>query len=203
MKLTFVGDPHGKIDHLVKIIKDCYYSIPRSQVLCVGDLGFNSQINQLKEELCFYTEHFFSVVGNHDDIPNKDSWPYLGNFAHFPNESIFTVRGAFSIDKIHRTEGIDWFANEELTYQEGLEAFDEYCKLKPRIVISHDCPESIRQTFFGIFEKSNTSNLLQAMFEEHQPELWVFGHHHKHRDSEIFGTRFICLEELETFEIDL
>ncbi len=127
----------------------------------------------------------------------------LGNYSHFPEGNIFTVRGAFSIDRIYRVAGIDWFENEELTYQEGLECFDEYVQIKPEIVISHDCPESIRQTFFGIFEKSNTSNLLQAMFREHRPKLWIFGHHHKHRDSNIFGTRFICLEELKTFEIEI
>lgn len=203
MNITFIGDVHGKVNELVKVVKSCYNSTPRSQVLCVGDLGFNSKIKEIDEQLWLYSGHFFSVVGNHDDVPNKDKWPYLGNFKWFPDQSIFTVRGADSIDKHLRTEGIDWFTNEELNYQEQLEAFDFYCKVKPRIVVSHDCPQLVMEQLFGYPEKSQTRTMLQFMFIEHQPEMWIFGHHHKSRNEIIDGTRFICLAELETLTIEI
>lgn len=53
------------------------------------------------------------------------------------------------------------------------------------------------------YGKSQTRTMLQKMFEEHKPELWIFGHHHKSKDEVINGTRFICLDELETFEIEI
>ena len=68
-------------------------------------------------------------------------------------------------------------------------------------MITHDCPHEARKQLFGIDEKSITTNGLQAMFESHQPDLWVFGHHHKSKNELINGTRFICLTELETMVI--
>ncbi len=124
-----------------------------------------------------------------------------GNFSFFEDQSIFTVRGAYSIDQYHRTEGSDWFSNEELNYSEFQDLIDYYLEVKPNVVISHDAPHSVRQTLFGITDKSTTSNGLQAMFENHQPDLWIFGHHHQSKDVNINGTRFICLKELETFLI--
>ena len=203
MNITFIGDPHGKIDDLVRIVTTAYNSKPRSQCICVGDLGFKRQVEQIRVQLGLYSEHFFCVPGNHDYIPWKDKWPYLGDYHYFPDESIFTVRGADSIDKIHRIEGHDWFANEELTYQEGLLAYDEYVKVKPRIVVSHDCPQTVMTSLFGYTEKSTTRQLLEAMFEAHKPELYIFGHHHRNKDVNILGTRFVCLAELEIMKLEI
>jgi Icc-related predicted phosphoesterase len=44
---------------------------------------------------------------------------------------------------------------------------------------------------------------LHMMFQEHQPKLWVFGHHHQSKDVQINGTRFVCLNELETMTLEL
>lgn len=83
-----------------------------------------------------------------------------------------------------------------------MEAFDKYCEVRPKIVVSHDCPQSVMMQLFRYPEKSQTRTMLEMMFQEHQPELWIFGHHHKSKDEIINGgTRFICLSELETFEI--
>jgi hypothetical protein len=40
------------------------------------------------------------------------------------------------------------------------------------------------------------------MFDQWQPELWVFGHYHFSRNFKIGKTRFLCLNELEPFELD-
>jgi len=194
MEVTIIGDAHGKIGRYKEIVDNCGFSI------CVGDFGFKKEWDWYLNTIDL-THHFINS-GNHDYGPYmSDKTKSLGNFSYFEKLGIFTVRGAFSIDKIHRTEGLDWFSNEELTYNEGLQCFDEYVKLKPNIVVSHDCPHSVRKELFGINEKSNTSNLLQAMFEQHQPELWVFGHHHMHQYQVINKTQFICLEELNTIKI--
>lgn len=191
--MTIIGDVHGKLDQYKEITDNCAFSI------CVGDFGFQKEWDWHHENIGGCHE---INMGNHDYLPYLYSHPAsLRNYNYFPSFGVFSVRGAFSIDKIHRTEGLDWFPNEELTYQEGLHCFDEYCKIKPKIVISHDCPQSVCYSLFGIYQKSDTRNLLQAMFEEHEPELWVFGHHHESKDIAFGKTRFICLNELETFEI--
>ncbi len=201
--LTIIGDVHGKVEHYKQIIDNCEFSI------CVGDFGFKKEwewlsnyLNELDHCKREFQSHWVNM-GNHDYLPWLYSSYSTKNTTYFNNESIFTIRGADSIDKHLRREGTDWFPNEELNYQEQLEAFDFYSKVKPKIVISHDCPQSVMERLFGYPEKSQTRQMLQAMFEEHQPDLWVFGHHHKSKDEMINGTRFVCLSELETLTIKL
>jgi predicted phosphodiesterase len=194
-KITFIGDVHGKVHEYKKIVDKCEFSI------CVGDVGFEPEFNWLKKQT-FDGTHYI-VPGNHDYIPDRYSFPYIGDYDEIEYYSIFMVRGAESIDKHIRIEGLDWFANEELSYSEQLEAFDEYIKVKPEIVVSHDCPQSVMEKLFGYPEKSQTRTMLEMMFQEHQPQLWVFGHHHRSKDVQINGTRFVCLNELETMTLEL
>lgn len=202
-KLTVIGDVHGKVDEYKKIIDKCDFSI------CVGDFGFQPEwdhiihyLENLYSDSDKFVQHWINM-GNHDYIPYSNIWPSLLNHTWFADEGIFTVRGADSIDKHLRIDGLDWFQNEELNYQEQLKAFDKYCEVKPKIVISHDCPQSVMTSLFGYPEKSQTRTMLEMMFQEHQPEIWIFGHHHKSKDVQIGGTRFVCLSELEKMEIEL
>ena len=111
------------------------------------------------------------------------------------------MRGAFSIDAYIRTEGIDFFSDEELNYEQILEAVDCYNENKPKIVITHDCPHEVRKLLFGIEQKCITCNGLQSMFEGHKPDMWIFGHHHQSITKTILGTKFICLNELEVLKL--
>jgi Icc-related predicted phosphoesterase len=202
-KITFIGDVHGKVHEYKKITDKCEFSI------CVGDFGFQPEWGWFRKYIQ-QKEHRCHVVnmGNHDYIPYVNVDGSCGNHSvlNFNGSAIFTVRGADSIDKHLRIEGLDWFANEELNYQEQLEAFDEYVKVKPEIVVSHDCPQSVMEKIFKIgwsYGKSQTRTMLHMMFQEHQPKLWVFGHHHQSKDVQINGTRFVCLNELETMTLEL
>jgi hypothetical protein len=48
---------------------------------------------------------------------------------------------------------------------------------------------------------SSTGNLLDAIFEVHQPENWYFGHHHSSEIKKIGNVVFQCLDELELITI--
>lgn len=195
-QLTFIGDPHGKVNEY-KSITEKY-----KKTICVGDFGFKTQWEWHKKNID--PTHHWLVPGNHDYPPMFHEDFCLGDFAYMSwLGELFSVRGADSIDKHLRTEGIDWFANEELTYAEGMKCLDYYEKCQPKIVVSHDCPQSVMTSLFGYPEKSRTRQLLEAMFEAHKPNLWVFGHHHKSKDVDILGTRFVCLAELETLTIEI
>ena len=164
----------------------------------LGDFGF-------KREHDWFIENIDSNVhkinfGNHDYYPYLNEPHSLGNYQY--SDGIFTVRGAWSIDRDYRREGVDWFADEEMNYTEMMACLNYYEKIKPRIVVSHECPNTPREEFFNIWNQSNTSHILEAMFQIHQPETWIFGHHHSPRNQVINGTRFICLPELGTFIID-
>lgn len=193
--MLVIGDVHGKVNEYWKIVQK---NKGNKSIQC-GDFGFKTQHDWFLQNIDFNLNKI--CFGNHDYFPYLNMPHSCGNFQFFEDQSIFTVRGAYSIDQYHRTEGRDWFSNEELNYSEFHDLIDYYLEVKPNVVISHDAPHSIRQTLFGITDKSTTSNGLQAMFENHQPDLWIFGHHHQSKDVNINRTRFICLKELETFLI--
>lgn len=117
---------------------------------------------------------------------------------------MFYVRGAHSIDKQYRTEGVSWWRDEELTYISIYEMLGKYEDIKPKTVVTHDCPHFLYPNF-GISTQapsSKTSRVLEEMHEMHQPERWLFGHHH-FSDTDIVGsTKFICLNELEIFDLE-
>lgn len=187
-----IGDVHGKINEYWKIIQKT-----NLKSIQVGDFGFKKEhewhlknIDSAKHKINF---------GNHDDYAYLNKPHSLGNYSVIGD--IMTVRGADSIDKAYRIKDISWWEEEELTYDQMQNAIDSYMANKPSIMISHDCPQGIREHIFSIHDKSITSNGLQVMFEYHQPDMWVFGHHHKSISIKINGTKFICLNELETIII--
>lgn len=190
--MLIIGDVHGKINRYNKIVNKT-----TMQTIQVGDFGFKTHHDWHIENID-PSKHKINF-GNHDYYPYLNKPHSLSNYS--VSGELMTVRGAYSIDQYKRTEGLDWFNNEELNYGEMQEAIDQYIDNKPKIMITHDCPQIIRQHLFGISEKSITSNGLEAMFEIHKPDVWVFGHHHRSKDVNILGTRFICLAELETFSI--
>lgn len=190
--MLIIGDVHSKVNFYWKLIQGIDESIQ------VGDFGFAEQ-HEWHIANCDSTKHKI-VFGNHDDYAYLNRVHSLGNWSWNANYDLFTIRGAKSIDRMHRIEGVSWWKEEELNWTESNEVIDNYSTIKPRIVISHDCPESISMHWFG-HSGSFTRVLLQNLLEIHTPELWIFGHHHRNKNDMINGTRFICLGELQTFTI--
>jgi len=201
--ILVIGDVHQKIIQYYAAVKR-----HGGRTIQVGDFGFAEyhkwHLNMLdsdKNKINF---------GNHEDYNYLHHPHSMGDFSYNASESLMTIRGAFSIDAWQRYEGIDLFAQQEqLNYVEMRNAIELAEKQKPRIIISHDCPEEIRAHFFGIDIKTNprdksiTTQGLQSLFESHQPDLWIFGHYHSSRNEVVNGTRFICLAELETFLLEV
>jgi hypothetical protein len=117
-----------------------------------------------------------------------------------------TLIGSQTLDSDLLTPGIDWWAEEELSYVELDEIITLYEERKPRILLSHDGPESIIPYMFSWYHhdfKSRTRDALNVMFSLHQPEYWVFGHWHADREYVRENTKFICLAELGSMRITL
>ena len=189
--MLLIGDVHGHLDRFAALLRDSSY--PSIQL---GDFGFRYQHQW---HLASYDSSRHRVLfGNHDYYPGLD-WPHsLGNFSSLPQYGIFAVRGADSIDRDRRYEGLNWWPEEELTCHQGPDALNAYADARPEIVLSHDCPHSVALAWFGIHPPSRTRQLLERMLEIHQPRLWIFGHHHHSRQEQRNGTTFRCLNELET-----
>jgi predicted phosphodiesterase len=189
--LLIIGDVHGKINQYWKLVNN-----RKGCSIQVGDFGFKQQHNWFLKNID-YSQNQINF-GNHDDYSFLYEPHSLSDWSYAHESKVMTVRGAYSIDKDQRIENVDWWANEELNYRQMQNAIDFHNFNKPRVMITHDCPDYARRYLFGIREKSITSNGFQMMFENHQPDIWVFGHHHRSKNQVINGTRFICLAELET-----
>lgn len=191
--IRIIADVHGCNDQYLEITKNCDYSIQ------LGDMGFSyDHLDQLNPE------NHKMFAGNHEHFEKLKHNPpkhYLGRFGSYELGGIkfFWIGGAYSVDKKYRIEGRDWFPDEELSFAEQKACHEMYMDIKPDLVLSHDCPESVKHYFITNdwkLEPSTTNLMLQVFFHIHKPKLWCHGHHHVNYRVEYEGTQFICLNEL-------
>jgi predicted phosphodiesterase len=197
----FVGDVHAKWHKLARII----YENPEYDIIQVGDFGIGFGVNIPKEEL---PENFYFIRGNHDKESECAEYSnYLGLFGYSEKLDIFYVGGAYSIDKSLRTPYLDWWDDEELNYTQSLACIDLYEKIKPAVVVSHDCPFNQRKILLShVTDESNRSSstvrLLDELYSIHQPTIWIHGHLHIQQTNKLENTLFVGLKELGCVKID-
>lgn len=206
MKYLLIGDCHGQVDYLDKMYQECDKVGLKS--IQIGDMGFRETYQYLNKHVNPAVHKF--IPGNHeyyDSLPRHS----LGDFGFY--DGIFFVRGGFSIDHKRRIMGESWFPQEELSREERVRCLELYKKHKPAIVLSHEAPKSIVHNFtnpdflldWGYNPKTfttKTQELLEEMFQFHQPKFWAFGHYHRAWQGEINGTLFRLLNILEPYMLD-
>ena len=206
--MKFIGDVHGKYTQYQRIIDSCENSIQ------VGDMGvgFIRHEGPNAGTMISNPPHYAMVRGNHrfirgnhdnpDVCKNHSQWITDGKV----EDDIMFVGGALSIDRDFRIEGYSWWADEELSVNGLYVIVDQIAIYKPRIMVTHECPDQIADLLMNgskFKDASRTRQAFSSAWEMHKPELWVFGHWHHDYDQVILGTRFICLNELSTIDIDL
>lgn len=201
--ITVIGDVHNKIAAYNRLTQQHDYSIQ------IGDMGWD--YHKIKADS---SKHKF-FGGNHENYPDYAASPHsIGDYGEYTLNGItfFFVRGAFSIDYRYQQAQGWWFKDEELTAYQGIKCVTAYAQAKPDIVLTHTCPTSIAKKvgspsvlrmlgFDHNTFRTNTGELLQILFETHQPKHWIFGHFHKSHLLEADGTVFQCLPELGTTTI--
>jgi hypothetical protein len=218
MELRIIGDVHGKFQEYIALTKGCDYSIQ------VGDMGFDySELRDINED-----KHKF-IGGNHDNYDKYYASPYVVQGAQLDKDfgtathgglDFFFVRGGFSIDWKQRQKSFlmggakTYWDNEELSIEEMEMALWQYQKMKPDVMVTHECPRSISKhvgdnKILGMFGynpdrfTTKTSELLEMMFQYHQPKQWYFGHYHNDWYDEINGTQFRCINELSYVKLEV
>lgn len=211
MITRFVGDVHGLKYELGLILGNLPNDV--SSVIQVGDMGVGFGQGDYWHESLDETLNSVKgrwIRGNHDNpsqCREMKSWIPDGLIE---NNMMF-LGGAWSIDYAYRAEGKSWWKDEELSYEELDRMLSIYDLVRPRVMVTHDCPLSVSKQLFidsgKCFSKqqynTRTGSALEHMFELHQPELWLFGHWHFDEDKVINGTRFICLNELSYVDVDM
>jgi Icc-related predicted phosphoesterase len=199
-KITIIGDLHGKYDKYHKIIRqtDKYpYTIQ------IGDFGFKyDTLNNVDHK-----KHLI-IRGNHDNTVLAKNYPHFlsdyGYMVDFNGLDFFWYAGAYSIDRQYRTVGIDWWEDEQINIEGFMKARELYRQIKPKIMITHDCPDFMVPRYIGPHSRmyENITNwALGELFKIHEPKLWLHGHHHLSSTITYGKTKFVCLDELETYDI--
>ena len=151
---------------------------PGQRSIQVGDMGIGFKgvgLHEMPKEAQWFR-------GNHDN-PEKcrANANYLGDYGYLPEDKLFWLAGAYSIDRQYRVEGVSWWRDEELSIEELGKAVNLYEETKPDYVLSHECPTEaalfMLQSLIGQYfdakrdcVQSRTAQALQLMYEIHQPK---------------------------------
>ena len=128
MKFTILGDVHGDRARCNRVHQKAQKKFPGSEVIQIGDLGvgfpkykrrarsglyINEPTGEIDTEDYKLPPTFKFFPGNHDNRKECHKLPNcLGDFGEY--KGMFFVSGASSIDRAFRTEGLDWWDDEEL-----------------------------------------------------------------------------------------
>jgi len=212
--MYFMGDNHGDYDRMFELIKE--YDLKDCHFIHLGDggEGFLETAKQCRQFV--YLNDFFkarniqykSIRGNHSDpfYFTGSSKFTASNFeliedytvVEYNGKKIQFIGGAISIDRSHRTEGVSYWADETLV-------FDESKCEKIDILITHTAPSRCFPQKFNdmvlywtaqdktlMAELLEERKMLDSIFDICQPSLHLYGHFHSSHTEEING----CMHKL-------
>ena len=215
-KTRIIGDVHGLVsNYKLKALKN--FNGPSIQV---GDLGVGFAGDEDRDEyfdkIHKNGNHRF-IRGNHD---NPEVCKKIKGYIQDGTieDDVMFIGGAWSIDgpnapwgsPFGRVEYIDWWKNEECSDDQFKKFLSDYQHVKPRVMITHDCPAKVSKEMFfgsglrkGSIYKNKTSGWLDEFIKVHQPDFWFFGHWHISYKYKYGNTYFVCLGELDFIDVDL
>ena len=218
--IYLTGDTHANVRRLLTI--DDSEMTKDDIVIVLGDFGViwekDSQMTDTVLELL--SEKNFTLAfldGNHENFPEiarleKETYWNGGKIGLLPYGIIHLLRGeiyningriigvcggANSIDLWHRTEGISWWREEEITDNDidnFMVAANKYNN-KIDMMLSHDAPASmipIIKLYSGVNDGdiSNSQIQLEKINQEINIGKWYFGHWHIDK---VIDDKFECL----------
>ena len=206
--MRFVGDIHGKVERFTKVCEGIDYPIVQ-----VGDFGYGFFDHPTRQYIDSFMEsnpNVRFIRGNHDDpeLCKSLSW-CIPDGTYDEVNGIMYIGGAQSYDReIRKANGYKWWPDEQCSFMDLYEFHNVYNTVKPRIMVTHDAPESISYQMFlaqwgKVKDSSRTAQAFDAMIEVHKPDMWIFGHWHENKRFNYRGCEFICIAELGHIDIQL
>lgn len=204
MKIAIAGDWHGYNKYAKMVLKD----LEVEMVIHVGDLGILWGSSDKNE--CHMTKTitkagipFLFIDGNHDNHTNLQSLEdtqitdivrYMprGSSLEIDGLTFGFLGGAYSIDADRRTEGVDWWRNEEPTLEEAEPLLDLEDGLD--VLITHEAPIQfpVKKQFQLPLHKEarseDTRFLVQQVLNATNPKRHYFGHWHQYKIHQINET---------------
>jgi predicted phosphodiesterase len=182
-------------------------------VIICGDFGgvWNNSHEEIYWRKWLNDKNFTTlfVDGNHENFNLLNQYPveyWSGGKIHKISDSIyhllrgqvfdidshtfFTMGGAESVDRMRRTEGISWWAEEmpnQTEFNEGMTNLDKH-NWKVNYVISHTCSIKIFEEYnnytIGLYKLPPTpvEEYFDILEEKLDFKHWYFGHYHDNGD---------------------
>ena len=221
MSFIISGDTHATLD-IDKIVRffdehEGEYTSEDYLIICgdVGVCGFSaSEEAKTRAVLRSLPVTTLFIDGNHENFEQLNSYGidvWNGGKVHFIESKIihlmrgqvftidgtrfFTFGGAYSIDKMYRTEGISWFPEEMPSLKEYEEGWYnlEKAGFEVDYILSHTGPREVVAAM-GYGEMSDDEvelrQYLQRVADNTDFTAWYFGHFHEDTDIE---DMFFCL----------
>ena len=123
------------------------------------------------------------------------------NIIHLMRGEVYTIQdkkflvmgGAGSIDKADRVQGISWWPEEEISYQDYERAAENIKRHYYSVdyVLTHTCPYDLIQPMFHLrpYGSNYSEKALQSLYTMLKFDTWFFGHWHEDKE---YG-KFRCL----------
>jgi hypothetical protein len=205
-RIVVAGDWHGNARWATSVIREAAVLLadePRKLILQLGDYGIwpglegtffqNAVIGTCLEQ----DVQVWFIDGNHEDftqieqfrIPAGDgylmAWLPRGHRWTWHGRTWLACGGGVSLDRAIRTEGRDWWPEEEITdEQEAVAVAGGHAD----VLISHDCPSGVAHTFperpswwdqRDIDRSQHHEERLQRIVDAVQPSDILHGHLHR------------------------
>ena len=208
-RIFICSDTHGLMD--IKKIKNLVKAKQPDEndyIIICGDVGIGWN-DEITFALCnFYEDlqtNILFIDGNHENFPRIYGYPeqawhggrihrIRNNIIHLmrgyvftiDGKTIFTMGGAYSIDKYMRKEGYSWWKEElpsNTEYREAIKNLEEHNK-QVDYIITHTAPREIirRMCKYPDEHDMELTGFLEWIMYEVQFKKWFFGHWHFDRE---------------------
>lgn len=210
------GDWHGNIGYAKAILNHVNTNDKPDIYIHLGDFNFYGDekglnfLEAVNNILVEQNRVMWVVDGNHEDfdwllsIPINDDGrrQVMSNIYHLPrgfnwtwnNKNFVALGGAASVDKKHRTEGVDWFSQENITEKDVDKALDNE---NIDVMFTHESPLNLSNYVIDDEEVCKWSNhnrdCISRVTAALKPKLLVHGHHHRAYVDSFLDTQVIGL----------
>ena len=227
MRIFLAGDTHGINDigklHYFNNHGDGRFLNKNDYVIILGDTAIawsNEEYeNKIRAEYDKFNWTTLFLDGNHVNhsklinLPTfnfhngkasrvTDNIIYLrrGEIYTFNNKKFLIIGGALSIDKANRTEGIDYWSTELLSYEEECHVIDNLKKHNYKVdyILTHTIPIDFVKILNDIFKIHDpVARFLQHIYNNTKFKKWFAGHFHVDKQMLNLNILFNDLIEIE------
>jgi hypothetical protein len=192
-KIYVMGDLHADWNSLNTFINEKKPDI----ILQCGEFGLwprmgdELSVNNINNK----NTKIYWCEGNHEDyyaiqelidgeakLPTNITYMKRGSVLTLPDgRKVMFFGGAWSVDNQWRTDGINWFKEEELLKEKDIQNIYNYKEGEIDLVISHTAPNEFVIGIYGNENYDPSRRVLSHVLEVIKPKQWVFAHWHLYK----------------------